>query len=47
MESEGPPNKIKVFLWLVNRKGILTRDNLLKKDGKGLKIMSTVGKKKQ
>ena len=32
------PGKIKVFLWLVNRKSILTRDNLLKKGCKVEKL---------
>ena len=33
------PAKLKVFLWLVNKKSILTRDVLLKKGWKGGKGM--------
>jgi hypothetical protein len=38
------PAKIKVFLWLVNRKSILTRDTLLKKGWKGGKECVFCGK---
>lgn len=40
------PAKIKVFLWLVNRKSILTRDSLLKRNGRGVKNVFSVRKKK-
>lgn len=38
------PAKIKFFLWLLNRKSILTRDNLLKRGWKGDKTCVFCGK---
>ena len=39
------PAKIKVFLWLVNRMSILTRDSLLRKGWKGEKNCVFFGKR--
>lgn len=38
------PSKIKMFLWLMNKKSILTKDNLLRKGWKGAKECVYCGK---